>query len=1380
MTGTPPTEPNTPELLETEEQQRQQATGPAGRPVGRLRPHQFNVFHNLNQNKNCSSAVSTTSNSSSSSATSVGRGRKSPRRQPRRQQSQQQQQQESPPSHQQSSTTSSRSTNNGRPSSQSHSQPQNTTTTSNNNKSNNPIPDSHVNIIVSAYGKDADIYRDILQIPRDMVSERDVRIAYFRRGRQVLAEKPASSGQVVINGNGNGHGNNNVSQWAKLRFQAVSMAYEILSNPVWKESYHQSGLFGPGPGPGTHNQNNSNTTATTTTTEAEEETERNLVNQLRGKKPPKKPILSHTPSTLPAPSNNRARMDADNASLSTAGTGTSSVLRKAGTFLEKLQHKRLAGGNHNGSDGAGNWNANNNTTATTVRWNEEVEELIFRQDPEEISFKSRAVVDEEEFCEDEEDCNDNDGGDGGGDNNGDHAVQREDVMADNSNSHGRYQDHVVGAASPSSSSSPPPPSSYSSSYAHPQQEQPPQSQHQQHQQQYAYNNVQNNYAYNRDNRSNQAITTTINTTTVMPQPNQNNNDRTTAPLAGTGKPKKRVVLDTAELGSHLDKLDKVADSIAGIFDELEASFDGLLGLGHGGHNGKPTPTTLEGGGPQQQQQQQPYHDNVSTLSAPNQETLSACDTDMAAAISFAETATVGTSISLLDPQKHSQTALKPAAATSTIAKAQRKRLRNVQRRRQQQQQQLQAQQQQQQQQEEMHGTSEGAAGDYYGSNEVQQRNNNNMSNPSSDDYEKPSDRNKKNKKKNQGAGEDAYFESLYQNFFALPKERLPSEMTIRTRPARSECSVSTISHSVATAPDSAVVNLDGIWPSAWPVLGGDDEDGMSEKERRTKYNQDILARVDSVLAQRSSNGADYSFDSSFPESFGLNTTMDSGTSYDSTAVDTACTSTVGHPDQTMSAVDGCNTDPKDFLAHVFDVPLEAPLEFWCGEVDNCAASTDASMRHRKKLLKERRKKQLNNPAYARKESNTSNDESTSIAASSVRETEEESGPQTDESVSLMDPPTHDSRIYHAPACDDSTLASLNTNRQEGVEEDGVEQENEEGQMDEQEEEAYNADQEFEEKDQGEDIAENQSNVSNQDRWNSSPTPEDDAIEKKRDSVPPSPRHQEVQSTHVEEGLAHDEDEEGEVEYEELSDDEKYNDDHLEEPYDDQAGNDEQHSQIVDDVEVESASASQFMHFHSPSIDDARPGIVEVESASVATEIFADINDAREDISCVTMDVLTVNKQEYRFVSNAGKDDASSAVDLSPAPSSFSSRGRAYGGLDSAATTWDDHEYKDGDYAEAASVATSVSSVVSRSKANDTSFINYLATYLKKAMEVDSEISSLACIKANLSYGLESWRAANNACMDAIIITEEDMTGMLDILECEMKRTSPEDTHATSD
>ena len=99
------------------------------------------------------------------------------------------------------------------------------------------IPMSYVNTIVSAFGPDADLYHDVLDIPRHC-SLRDTRIAYFRRGRQVLAEHSVIPQPYQTAASVGG----NVSALAKLRFQAVSMAYEILTNDKWKTAYHTHGL----------------------------------------------------------------------------------------------------------------------------------------------------------------------------------------------------------------------------------------------------------------------------------------------------------------------------------------------------------------------------------------------------------------------------------------------------------------------------------------------------------------------------------------------------------------------------------------------------------------------------------------------------------------------------------------------------------------------------------------------------------------------------------------------------------------------------------------------------------------------------------------------------------------------------------------------------------------------------------------------------------------------------------------------------------------------------------------------------------------------------------------------------------------------------------
>jgi curved DNA-binding protein CbpA len=99
-----------------------------------------------------------------------------------------------------------------------------------------PIPGMYVDTITKGFGPNADLYRDVLMVDPTIVSAREVRIAYFRRGRQVLAEGGG------VRGLDEAASLNEVSNRVRTRFQAVSMAYEIVSNPTWKESYLQKGL----------------------------------------------------------------------------------------------------------------------------------------------------------------------------------------------------------------------------------------------------------------------------------------------------------------------------------------------------------------------------------------------------------------------------------------------------------------------------------------------------------------------------------------------------------------------------------------------------------------------------------------------------------------------------------------------------------------------------------------------------------------------------------------------------------------------------------------------------------------------------------------------------------------------------------------------------------------------------------------------------------------------------------------------------------------------------------------------------------------------------------------------------------------------------------
>ncbi|KAL3906757.1 MAG: hypothetical protein SGILL_009144, partial [Bacillariaceae sp.] len=102
------------------------------------------------------------------------------------------------------------------------------------------IPIGHVETILSVFGNDdssydpLDLYRDVLDVSPD-ASERDIRIAYFRRGREVLSVDGDAANEASAVASGV------MDPATRTKFQAVSMAYEILSNPAWKQQYLENG-----------------------------------------------------------------------------------------------------------------------------------------------------------------------------------------------------------------------------------------------------------------------------------------------------------------------------------------------------------------------------------------------------------------------------------------------------------------------------------------------------------------------------------------------------------------------------------------------------------------------------------------------------------------------------------------------------------------------------------------------------------------------------------------------------------------------------------------------------------------------------------------------------------------------------------------------------------------------------------------------------------------------------------------------------------------------------------------------------------------------------------------------------------------------------------
>lgn len=89
----------------------------------------------------------------------------------------------------------------------------------------------YVENIENAFGINADLYEDVLKVSKEC-SSRDLRVAYFRRGREVLSQKDCPS--LSLSSATVSH---DLPKQVKNQFQAISMAYEILSTPALKNAY---------------------------------------------------------------------------------------------------------------------------------------------------------------------------------------------------------------------------------------------------------------------------------------------------------------------------------------------------------------------------------------------------------------------------------------------------------------------------------------------------------------------------------------------------------------------------------------------------------------------------------------------------------------------------------------------------------------------------------------------------------------------------------------------------------------------------------------------------------------------------------------------------------------------------------------------------------------------------------------------------------------------------------------------------------------------------------------------------------------------------------------------------------------------------------------
>lgn len=194
------------------------------------------------------------------------------------------------------------------------------------------LPREHVRRIQSVYGAQCDIYRDIFQLKGPAVedsSPQQIRAAYFRRGRQILRreQKEGNDRQAVSE--------------QKQQFQALSLAYEIMSHKEYKQAYDLYGweaVEEPMEDAGLSTRNNIMSSPTTITSEDSTA-----------------PMNSKTKTTSVLRNNSKRKQTADK-KIATATAAEEGTPR---------------------SNGRG------------ISWSEHVEELVYKQHPEEEQLRKQ-------------------------------------------------------------------------------------------------------------------------------------------------------------------------------------------------------------------------------------------------------------------------------------------------------------------------------------------------------------------------------------------------------------------------------------------------------------------------------------------------------------------------------------------------------------------------------------------------------------------------------------------------------------------------------------------------------------------------------------------------------------------------------------------------------------------------------------------------------------------------------------------------------------------------------------------------------------------------------------------------------------------------------
>jgi len=261
-----------------------------------------------------------------------------------------------------------------------------------------PIPRRYVDVVQRAFGTETasdaaavavDLYADVLRVPPS-ANEHELRIAYFRRGRQVLASDDGGRA-----GNGSKE-DKELSDQAKQRFQAVSMTYEIVSSPRMKLYYDQYGFQGCIDYYAEHDcddEGDGNAAAAAATADdgkdSEQKSNANQSTQTMTPDDGARGNHQRTPSQAEQPGiAKEEEWDALSDPSSIQFSMPANANGRNSIDLSSQQQPRTKPFERALVPAAA-CSSGRSVSSRSIRWNEHVEELLYDQDPDEVRFKSR-------------------------------------------------------------------------------------------------------------------------------------------------------------------------------------------------------------------------------------------------------------------------------------------------------------------------------------------------------------------------------------------------------------------------------------------------------------------------------------------------------------------------------------------------------------------------------------------------------------------------------------------------------------------------------------------------------------------------------------------------------------------------------------------------------------------------------------------------------------------------------------------------------------------------------------------------------------------------------------------------------------------------------